>query len=94
MVLLEAGILGGEIPQGFQKQSGTYQERERERDLRDHQAAEEMAVAVGDKETANEYRRLFAQGSLWIDEHLFQLVWIRVQCSGWAELELNRYTLL
>jgi non-lysosomal glucosylceramidase len=34
-------------------------------------AAEEMAKAVGDPEAAREYRRLFEQGSRWIDTHLF-----------------------
>jgi hypothetical protein len=30
-----------------------------------------MALAVGEKKIASEYRRLFTQGSRWIDEHLF-----------------------
>ncbi|HEY65741.1 MAG TPA: hypothetical protein G4O02_14340 [Caldilineae bacterium] len=34
-------------------------------------AAEEMAKAVGDIEFARRCRRLFEQGSAWIDEHLF-----------------------
>ncbi|MFH1566953.1 MAG: GH116 family glycosyl hydrolase, partial [Gemmatimonadota bacterium] len=34
-------------------------------------AAEEMAGAVGDEEFALECRRLFGQGSRWMDEHLF-----------------------
>jgi uncharacterized protein (DUF608 family) len=34
-------------------------------------AAEEMARAVGDRNSANEYRRLFIRGSKWIDENLF-----------------------
>ncbi|MGH9444287.1 MAG: GH116 family glycosyl-hydrolase, partial [Terriglobia bacterium] len=34
-------------------------------------AGEEMARAVGDAKTAQEYRRLFEQGSRWIDENLF-----------------------
>ena len=47
-------------------------------------AAEEMAFAVGDKETANEYRGLFAQGSKWIDEHLFQGEFYVQQVRGYA----------
>jgi hypothetical protein len=34
-------------------------------------AGEEMARAAGDDEAAKEYRRLFANGSNWIDENLF-----------------------
>jgi uncharacterized protein (DUF608 family) len=34
-------------------------------------AAEEMAAAVGDDNAAREYRRLFDQGSKWIDANLF-----------------------
>jgi hypothetical protein len=34
-------------------------------------AAEEMARAVGDDEFASRCRRLFKQGSAWMDEHLF-----------------------
>src|SRR6202453_291710 len=34
-------------------------------------AGEEMARAVGDTASANEYRRLFRQGSAWIDGNLF-----------------------
>jgi non-lysosomal glucosylceramidase len=34
-------------------------------------AGEEMAKAMGDAEAAQEYRRLFEQGSRWIDENLF-----------------------
>jgi hypothetical protein len=34
-------------------------------------AAEEMGRAAGDNASANEYRRLFDQGSRWIDVHLF-----------------------
>ncbi len=34
-------------------------------------AAEEMARAVGDTSSANEYRKLFLQGSSWIDANLF-----------------------
>jgi non-lysosomal glucosylceramidase len=34
-------------------------------------AAEEMARAVGDTSSANEYRRLFLNGSSWIDANLF-----------------------
>ncbi|WP_263350441.1 non-lysosomal glucosylceramidase [Acidicapsa acidisoli] len=46
-------------------------------------AAEEMAIAVGEKETASEYRRLFTQGSRWIDEHLFQGEFYRQQVLGY-----------
>jgi non-lysosomal glucosylceramidase len=35
-------------------------------------AAEEMARAAGDDSSANEYRKLFDQGSRWIDANLFQ----------------------
>jgi uncharacterized protein (DUF608 family) len=34
-------------------------------------AAEEMALAVGDRASAREYRSLFVRGSGWIDAHLF-----------------------
>ena len=34
-------------------------------------AGEEMARAVGDTDSAEEYHRLFTQGSQWIDENLF-----------------------
>jgi uncharacterized protein (DUF608 family) len=34
-------------------------------------AAEEMARAVGDSSSADEYRRLFTNGSKWIDQNLF-----------------------
>ena len=34
-------------------------------------ACEEMARAVGDADSAQEYRRLFAAGSLWYDQNLF-----------------------
>lgn len=34
-------------------------------------AGEEMARAVGDTASANEYRNLFGKGSRWIDAHLF-----------------------
>jgi uncharacterized protein (DUF608 family) len=34
-------------------------------------AAEEMARAVGDSESAGEYRRLFEKGSAWMDANLF-----------------------
>jgi len=51
-------------------------------------AAEEMAVAVGDKETVNEYRRLFAQGSRWIDEHLFQGEFYQQQVVGYPRGEI------
>ena len=34
-------------------------------------AAEEMARTMGDREAADEYRRLFLHGSKWIDENLF-----------------------
>ena len=29
-----------------------------------------------------------------IDKHLLELIWVRVQHDGWAEVHLNRYTLL
>lgn len=35
-------------------------------------AGEEMARAVGDEPSADEYRKLFNQGSQWIDKNLFQ----------------------
>jgi len=35
-------------------------------------AAEEMARSVGDDASAADYRRLFTQGSRWVDENLFQ----------------------
>ena len=48
-------------------------------------AAEEMALAVGGKETASEYRRLFTQGSKWIDEHLFQGEFYVQQVRGYPK---------
>ena len=47
-------------------------------------AAEEMALAaVEDKTSASEYRRLFTQGSQWIDEHLFQGEYYAQQVRGY-----------
>ena len=34
-------------------------------------ASEEMATAVGDMDSARQYRNLFQQGSKWIDDNLF-----------------------
>jgi uncharacterized protein (DUF608 family) len=48
-------------------------------------AAEEMAIAVGEKETASEYRRLFTEGSRWIDEHLFQGEFYLQQVRGYPK---------
>ena len=45
-------------------------------------AAEEMASAVGETQAAGEYRRLFTQGSRWIDEHLFQGEFYTQQVRG------------
>jgi uncharacterized protein (DUF608 family) len=45
-------------------------------------AAEEMALAIGEKETAAEYRSLFTQGSKWIDDHLFQGEFYAQQVRG------------
>ena len=45
-------------------------------------AAEEMARAQGDDAAASEYRRLFDQGSRWIDEHLFQGEFYQQQIRG------------
>ena len=46
-------------------------------------AAEEMALAAGDTPSATEYRRLFTQGSRWIDEHLFQEEFYLQQVRGY-----------
>jgi non-lysosomal glucosylceramidase len=46
-------------------------------------AAEEMALASGEKEAASEYRRLFTQGSRWMDEHLFQGEFYAQQVRGY-----------
>jgi uncharacterized protein (DUF608 family) len=35
-------------------------------------AAEELALAVGDKDDASSYRKLFERGSEWVDKNLFQ----------------------
>ena len=48
-------------------------------------AAEEMARAVGDDASAIEYRRLFEQGSRWIDEHLFQGEYYQQQVRGYPK---------
>jgi non-lysosomal glucosylceramidase len=46
-------------------------------------AAEEMANAIGETQAASEYRRLFTQGSRWIDEHLFQGEFYTQQVRGY-----------
>jgi non-lysosomal glucosylceramidase len=46
-------------------------------------AAEEMARAQADDASASEYRRLFDQGSRWIDEHLFQGEFYQQQVRGY-----------
>lgn len=48
-------------------------------------AAEEMAKAVGDGAAATEYRRLFEQGSKWIDANLFNGEYYVQQIKGFAK---------
>ncbi len=47
-------------------------------------AGEEMARAVGDSASATEYRRLFTQGSAWIDANLFNGSFYIQQIRGYA----------
>jgi non-lysosomal glucosylceramidase len=48
-------------------------------------AAEEMARAVGENSSADEYRKLFEQGSRWIDEHLFQGEFYKQEIRGFRK---------
>jgi len=48
-------------------------------------AAEEMARAVGDNQSAGEYRRLFESGSEWIDANLFNGEYYVQQVRGVAQ---------
>ena len=48
-------------------------------------AAEEMARAVGDNQSAGEYRRLFESGSKWIDANLFNGEYYVQQVRGVAQ---------
>ena len=45
-------------------------------------AAEEMARAMGELSNASEYHKLFAQGSQWVDDHLFQGEYYQQQIRG------------
>lgn len=47
-------------------------------------AGEEMAQAVGEDSSANEYHRLFVNGSQWIDAHLFNGRFYIQQVRGYA----------
>lgn len=47
-------------------------------------AAEEMAIAAGDKETAKEYRGLFEHGRDWIDTNLFNSDFYIQQIRGYS----------
>lgn len=51
-------------------------------------AAEEMGRAAGDETSAREYRRLFEQGSRWIDAHLFQGEYYIQQVRGFRPEEV------
>jgi non-lysosomal glucosylceramidase len=51
-------------------------------------AGEEMARAVGETASANEYRRLFNQGSNWIDGHLFNGSFYIQQIRGFPANEI------
>jgi non-lysosomal glucosylceramidase len=51
-------------------------------------AGEEMARAVGETASANEYRRLFNQGSSWIDGHLFNGSFYIQQIRGFPANEI------
>jgi non-lysosomal glucosylceramidase len=48
-------------------------------------AAEEMARAVGDETSADEYARVFASGSKWIDENLFNGEYYVQKVRGWPK---------
>jgi uncharacterized protein (DUF608 family) len=47
-------------------------------------AGEEMARALGDQDSAAEYRRLFESGSQWIDSNLFNGEYYIQKVEGWA----------
>ncbi|MEO7145647.1 MAG: GH116 family glycosyl-hydrolase [Bryobacteraceae bacterium] len=51
-------------------------------------AAEEMARAVGDAASANEYARVFQSGSRWIDANLFNGEYYIQKVRGWPESEI------
>ena len=51
-------------------------------------ACEEMARAVGDNDSAGEYRRLFDNGSRWIDDSLFNGEFYIQKVQGRAESEI------
>jgi uncharacterized protein (DUF608 family) len=48
-------------------------------------AAEELARHLGEEEQAEEYRRLFASGRAWMDEHLFNGEWYEQQVNPAAK---------
>jgi non-lysosomal glucosylceramidase len=51
-------------------------------------AAEEMGRAAGDETSAREYRRLFEQGSRWIDAHLFRGEFYMQEVRGYPRKEI------
>jgi non-lysosomal glucosylceramidase len=52
-------------------------------------AGEEMALAVGDQASADEYRRMFQQGSQWIDANLFKDEFYIQQIKGFTLDQIN-----
>lgn len=54
-------------------------------------AAEEMARATGDSAAASEYRRLFEQGSKWIDANLFNGEFYIQKIRGTTKDKIARY---
>ena len=53
-------------------------------------AGEEMARAAGDSSSANEYRRLFEQGSRWIDANLFNGEFYVQKVRGFRKEEIAK----
>ena len=53
-------------------------------------AAEEMAKAVGENESAEEYRRLFRNGSKWIDQNLFNGEFYVQHIRGYSAQEIAK----
>jgi len=52
-------------------------------------AGEEMALAVGDQASADDYRRIFQQGSQWIDANLFNDEFYIQQIKGFTLDQIN-----
>ncbi len=52
-------------------------------------AGEEMALAVGDKDSAQQYRSLFERGRQWIDANLFNSEFYTQQIRGYAMNQIH-----